>query len=46
MDQRIESFLADVVALAGEVPDVVREGVGVALADCERFSGCGRTTSA
>ena len=35
MDQRIESFLADVLALAGEAPDAVREGVRVVLADCE-----------
>ena len=35
MDQRIESFLADVLALAGEDLDVIREGVRVALADCE-----------
>ena len=35
MDQRIESFLTDVLALAGEDPDAVREGVRVALADCE-----------
>ena len=35
MDQRIESFLGDVLALAGEEPDAVREGVRVALADCE-----------
>jgi hypothetical protein len=35
MDRRIESFLADVLALAGEEPDAVREGVHVALADCE-----------
>jgi hypothetical protein len=35
MDQRIESFLADVLALAGESPDAIREGVRVALADCE-----------
>jgi hypothetical protein len=35
MDQRIESFLADVLALAGEEPHAVREGVRVALADCE-----------
>ena len=35
MDQRIESFLADVLALAGENPDAIREGVRVALADCE-----------
>ena len=35
MDPRIESFLADVLALAGEEPDAVREGVRVALAKCE-----------
>jgi len=35
MDQRIESFLADVLALAGEAPDAIREAVRVALADCE-----------
>jgi hypothetical protein len=35
MDQRIESFLADVLALAGENPDAIREGVRVTLADCE-----------
>jgi hypothetical protein len=35
MDQRIEAFLADVLALAGEEPDAVREGVQDALADCE-----------
>jgi hypothetical protein len=35
MDQRIESFLADVLALAGEEPHAVREGVRVALANCE-----------
>jgi hypothetical protein len=35
MDQRIESFLTDVLALAGEGLDAVREGVRVALADCE-----------
>jgi hypothetical protein len=35
MDQRIESFLTDVLALAGEEPDAVREGVRVALAKCE-----------
>ena len=29
------SFLTDVLALAGEDPDAVREGVRVALADCE-----------
>ena len=35
MDQRIKSFLADVLALAREDPDAIREGVRVALADCE-----------
>ena len=35
MDQRIESFLGDVLALAGEEPDAVREGVRVTLAKCE-----------
>jgi hypothetical protein len=29
MDQRIESFLGDVLALAGEEPDAIREGVRV-----------------
>jgi hypothetical protein len=27
MDQRIEAFLADVLALAGENPDAIREGL-------------------
>ena len=31
----LESFLGDVLALAGEEPDAVREGVRVALAKCE-----------
>jgi hypothetical protein len=35
MDQRIEAFLADVLAFAGEDLDAVREGVRVALASCE-----------
>jgi hypothetical protein len=35
MDQRIELFLTDVLALAGEDPEAVREGVRVALANCE-----------
>jgi len=35
MDQRIESSLADVLALAGEEPEAVRQGVRIALADCE-----------
>ena len=33
-DARIESFLADVLALEGENPDMIRDGVHVALADC------------
>jgi hypothetical protein len=35
MDQRIESFLGDVLALAGEEPGAIREGVRFALGDCE-----------
>jgi hypothetical protein len=35
MDQRIESFVGDVLALASEDPDAIREGVRVALAKCE-----------
>jgi hypothetical protein len=35
MDQRIESFLGEVLALVGEEPDAVRDGVRVALAKCE-----------
>ena len=35
MDQRIESFLGDVLTLAGEEPDAVQEGVRFALAKCE-----------
>jgi hypothetical protein len=35
VDQRIESFLTDVLALAGEDFDAIRKGVRVALADCE-----------
>jgi hypothetical protein len=37
MDQRIESFLTDVLALAGEDLEAIREGVRVALADCEEI---------
>jgi hypothetical protein len=33
MDQRIESYLADVLALAGEDPDVIRDAVRAALGD-------------
>ena len=31
MDQRIEAFLGDVLALADENPDAIREGVRVVL---------------
>ena len=33
-DARIESFLADVLALEGENPEAIREGVQTALIDC------------
>jgi hypothetical protein len=35
MDERIEAFLADVLALEGESPEAIRETVRAALADCE-----------
>lgn len=37
MDQRVEAFLIDVLALAGEDPDTVREGVRIALAKWEKI---------
>ena len=37
MDERIESFLVDVLALEGENENAIREGVRVALADCEQI---------
>ena len=37
MDERIESFLADVMALEGEDEDTIREGVRGALADYEQI---------
>ena len=33
MDQRIEALLADVLTLAGEEPDVIRDEARVALGD-------------
>jgi hypothetical protein len=39
MDQRIESFLADVLAVAGQDPDAIRAVVRDALADCEARGG-------
>ena len=37
VDERIESFLADVLALEGEDENAIREGVRIALADCEQI---------
>jgi hypothetical protein len=37
MDERIEAFLADVLALEGEDANAVRQGVRAALADCEQI---------
>ena len=37
MDQRVEDFLADVLALEGEDANTVREGVRGALVDCEQL---------
>jgi hypothetical protein len=36
MDERVEAFLADVLALKGEDANATREGVRVALADYEQ----------
>ena len=36
-DVRIESFLADILALEGEDSNAIREGVRVAIADCEQI---------
>jgi hypothetical protein len=37
MDERVEAFLADVLALEGEDADAIRKGVRVALADSEQL---------
>ena len=37
MDERIESFLADVLALEGDDDNAIRDGVRIALADCEQI---------
>jgi hypothetical protein len=42
MDQRIESFLTDVLALAGEEPEAVSQGVRRALRDCEAIFRAGQ----
>ena len=36
-DARIESLLADVLALEGESPEAIRDGVHIALTDCEEI---------
>jgi hypothetical protein len=36
MDERVEAFLADVLALKGEDANAIREGVRVALAEYEQ----------
>ena len=42
MDKRIESFLADVLALEGEDDNAIHSGVRVALADCEQIFRAGK----
>ena len=37
MDERVEAFLADVLALEGEDANAIREGVRAALADYEQL---------
>jgi len=37
MDERIEAFLADVLACEGEPADAIRAAVRVALTDCEQL---------
>jgi hypothetical protein len=37
MDERIEAFLADVLALEGEDANAIRQGVRGALAECEQI---------
>jgi hypothetical protein len=37
MDERVETFLADVLALEGEDANAIRQGVCGALADCEQI---------
>jgi hypothetical protein len=37
MDERVEAFLADVLALEGEDANAIRKGVRVALADSEQL---------
>jgi hypothetical protein len=37
MDERIEAFLADILALEGEDTNAIRQGARGALADCEQI---------
>jgi hypothetical protein len=37
MDERVEAFLADVLALEGEDANAIRQGVRVGLADCAQL---------
>jgi hypothetical protein len=37
MDEWVEVFLTDVLALEGETSDAVRAGVRVVLTDCEQL---------
>jgi hypothetical protein len=37
MDERVEAFLADVLALEGEDANALRQGVHGALTDCEQI---------
>jgi len=37
MDERVEAFLADILALEGKDANAIRQGVRVALADCEQI---------
>jgi hypothetical protein len=46
MDQRIESFLADVLALAGENPDASAKGCGSLSPTARKSSGRRKRTSA
>jgi hypothetical protein len=43
MDQRIESFLADVLALAGKEPDAIREEVRFGYNEARSFERRNRT---
>jgi hypothetical protein len=37
MDERVEAFFADILALEGEDVNAIREGVRGVLADCEQL---------